>query len=194
LVIGLAGPAKATTVNVYITADDPVLLINETTVLHILVEVPDGAPGNGVYFYALDVINDVSGIIGIESVDQLGEPAGWASDPGVITSDGLFDAYGGDGGYFANPNRGIGAPYEILTLGVRGLAVGNVTYTAQPATNMAEVLGIPSGFSLQDGEPDGVDFGLGVDLLVAPEPATLAPVFLIFIVLAGHHHRFRAKG
>lgn len=184
----MSAPAWATMIDVITTADDPVLMIGQTTQLHLSAEVIDGVPGNGIWAYALDVLADVEGVVGINSVALLGDPDAGFSDLGTILPDGLHDVYGGDGGFFTDKDRGIGAPFEILVLEIEGLAVGDVTYTPGVA-GMAETLGVLDGFLLQ--QPGGIDvnFGSGAAITVVPEPATLALLAFSSLVVIRSRNR-----
>lgn len=169
----LQSTAVGGTVQVSMTVDDPELLLGETTTLHVSAQVLDGAAENGVFAYALNILADSPSIVDIRSVQQLGEPDAFLSSPGIALSGSLRDVYGGDGGFFQDKNRGIGAPFELLSIQIQGVGIGQADYTATVA-DQAEFLGIASGFLLQ--QPGGVisDFGSGVSITVIPEPASLA--------------------
>ena len=181
LILSVSRPSFAAGVRVTLIIDEPILPVGQTTTAHLFAEVwQDPQPDNGIYAYALNVLADSLGPVGIDSVTQLGSPDPFLSDPGTILPDGLHDVYGGDGGYFADQNRGIGSPFEVLSLELRGLAEGTVTFTAGVADSAA-LLGITDGFLLQ--QPGSVDTTFeSVTVTVIPEPSALA--FLAFAVAA----------
>lgn len=168
-------------------ADDAVLDINQVTTLRVYAEVMDGQAGNGLYAYALSILADQADIAGTNAVDQLGDPAGWASDPGTILPDGLHDVFGGDGGFFSDPDRGIGAPFELLAIEIQGLNPGQVTFSAYLA-DVADPIGIPDGILLQRTGSVGVDYDPGTVVTVLPEPTTVG-MLVLACLLAGPFRR-----
>ena len=152
----------ASTITLTFSADDASLTTGgPATTLHVFAEVTEGAmPGNGIYAYALNILFDTNGILQIEGVQQLGDPNPFFSDPGEILPDGLHDVYGGDGGFFADQNRGLAAPFEILALQVRGVSAGSAGIAAGPADSAA-LLGVPEGILLQEAGSIQVEFGAG---------------------------------
>lgn len=175
--------AFGATVRVSMTLDDAdaVLVPGQTTTLHLFAEVIDGQPGNGVYGYALNVVENAPPIVRFESIMQFGDLWAFVSGPGLLTDFGLIDVYGGDGGFWIDPNRGIGEPFEILAIDLSALQLGDVTITAFRASN-AFHLGAPNGFLLQTPGDVDVDFGSGLTIHVVPEPATAA---LLLITACG---------
>lgn len=174
LALCLPPAASASTVQVIVAVDDPILSVGQVTTLHVSAEITDGAQDdNGIWAYALDVLLDQSAVIGMNSVEQLGAPELSFSSPGYIDGTGLHNVYGGDGGFFSDKDRGIGTPYETLAIEIVGLAIGKATISASPA-EVAAFLGIVGGFLLQGYEPGlTVDFGNPASVTVVPEPATL---------------------
>lgn len=176
-----ASATRGETIQVSVTVDDPVILLGETTRIHISAEIFDGQAGKGLYAYALNVLFGSTGVIDIDAVQQPGDPNPAFSDDGMILSDGLHDVFGGDGGFFDDPERGLGAPFEFLTLIVSGTSVGT-TSILPGAADSASALGVPEGFLLQSASELVVDFG-SASLVVAPEPSSimgslaLAPLF-----------------
>lgn len=184
LVLGWGTGASAEMVSVTLSVDDALLDIDETTTVHVFAQVTEGAAAdNGIYAYALNLLADVTDIADILSVDQLGDPDEFFSDPGTILSDGLHDIYGGDGGFFTDQNRGIGSPFEFLALEVQGRAEGEVSFSASLADN-AGAVGIPDGFLLQQPGAVDVDFGEGVTITVIPEPTMLVLSSVTFLLAA----------
>jgi hypothetical protein len=172
----LAGPVGM--VQMYITVDDPVLNPGDDTILRIFAEVPGGAANNGIYAYALNVLTAEPGILSLDSVLQLGSPAAFYSSPGSILADGLHDVYGGDGGFFTDQNRGIGSPFELLNIPITALAPGLANYSVSLA-DIANDVGIPDGFLLQQPGSVIVDFGQSVSITIVPEPGTITLLAMV---------------
>lgn len=159
-------------VQITLTSDADVLLTGQSTTVHLWAEVLDGQPGNGLYAYAFNVLFDVQDVLAVNQVYQLGEPDPFFSDDGTVEPDGLHDVYGGDGGFFTDPGRGVGEPFEVLAITVLALAPGTSTLTAEPADS-AELLGIPNGILLQDPGAVDVSYDSAVSILVVPEPSSI---------------------
>ncbi|UCE59457.1 MAG: PEP-CTERM sorting domain-containing protein [Phycisphaerales bacterium] len=173
------------------SVDDTELLVGQTTTLHLFAEVSNGVANNGIWAYALNVLGDAAGVAGMNSVVQYGSPDAGFSNPGAIGPDGLRDVYGGDGGFLADKNRGIGTPYELLAIELLATSEGNVTFGAE-AADFSVILGINSGFLLQQAGPVTVDFGDGASLAVVPEPSSVA-LLLGSLCLAASRRRRRVN-
>jgi hypothetical protein len=166
--------ASAAHVAVSMTVDDPVLNLAETTTLHVFAQVTDGVPNNGIFGYALNVLMDVGGVVGVNSATQLGAPDPGFGSPGTLNATGLHNVVGAGSGFFFDQNRGIGTPYELLALQIEGLAVGQTDFAASVA-EVAGDYGAPTGFMLQ--EPGIIlttDFGTALPITVIPEPGSMA--------------------
>ncbi len=173
-------PAAASTIHVSMSADSGTIDVGALTTVYVDVEVTDGEPGNGIYAYALNVLFDQPDIVGIGGVVQPGGPADWASDAGTIEPGGLYNVYGGDGDYFTNSNRGVGAPFRILEIEIQGLGPGEAMLSAE-AADQAIAVGVPDGVLLQVPGDVQVDYGPGLQITVVPEPAGLT--FLLAAML-----------
>ncbi len=77
---------------------------------------------------------------------------------------------------------------ELLAVQVEALTQGVVSFSAGKA-DVAEAIGIPDGFLLQQPGAVNVDFGTGVGLTVIPEPATLTLAVVSGLVLAALRRR-----
>jgi len=172
LLLALAPAASAATVQLTMAVDDAVIVVDQTTTLHVFGEVTDGVVGNGIWAYALNVLTDASGVVAVDSVQQLGNPDAGFSDPGTRGPNGIRDVFGGDGGFYSDQNRGIGAPFELLAIELQALALGDVAFSAGPA-GIAGLVGINAGFLLQQMGPVNVDFGDGAALAIVPEPSSM---------------------
>lgn len=157
-------------IRVTMEVDEPVLEFGNTTTVHVFAEIFAGPPGDGLYYYAIDALASLPGIARINSVAQFGDPFG--ASAGTIDAAGVHGVQGSDGGFFDDRTRGIGVPYELFAIEIQGQSVGDVPFSSAVA-NAAGPLGIPSGLSLLSADPGSVEF-TGVNVMVTPEPATLA--------------------
>lgn len=189
--------ANGSTVKVSLSVDNPELSLLDdsldSTTLHVWAEVVDGVPSNGIYAYALNVLESNGSVIRMDAATLLGDPMPSFSNSGSPMFDGLHDIYGGDGGYFLDKNRGIGDPYELLTIPIQALEVGEVTLFPTIA-DQAAFFGIPDGFLLQQPGAVAVDFGPGALVRVIPEPSSLILLCVASAVLIRRSRNGRARG
>ncbi|MBK8269899.1 MAG: hypothetical protein IPK83_17045 [Planctomycetes bacterium] len=169
---------------VFLSADDLILTPGQQTTLHVAAQVYDAAPNNGLYAYALNLLLDSTdaGLLQINSITQLGMPDPLFSNSGSIDGSGLHDVFGGDGGFFTDPNRGIGAPYEFLQIELTALTAGMTKVVAEVADN-ANFIGVPDGFLVQEPGSVNVDFGQSLTIQIVPEPASATGCLLGVLLL-----------
>lgn len=172
LVFTFGDAAFGATVKVFATIDDSSIEVGETTTLRVAAQVIEGTTDNGLYAYALNVLADQDSIVKILSVSQLGDPDPFLSSSGIVDLADLRNIYGGDGGFFDDRNRGIALPFELFTIDIQGINVGEIVYSVSPADD-AQLLGIDSGFLLQQPAAVLADFTDSISINVVPEPTTL---------------------
>ncbi len=167
--------AHAANVQVYLSADHLILSPGQQTTVHVAAQVFDAAPNNGLYAYALNLLLDGidTGVLHIDTVTQFGMPDPLFSSSGSIDGFGLHDVYGGDGGFFTDPTRGIGARYQFLQIELTAVTPGTAKVVAETA-NSAVFIGVPDGFLVQEPGPVVVDYGEPLSIQVIPEPASAA--------------------
>lgn len=180
----------ASEVDVTLFADDANLVIGQTTHVHLFAQVSDGVQDNGLYAYALNILASSEFLLKIIRIEQLGNPLSKLSDDGTIGGGSVRDLYGGDGDFFVNQNRGIGAPFELVRIEIQALDIGNIMYSAAPA-DIAVQLGIPAGVLLQQPGTPKVNFNNAVLLTIVPEPTTAMLLGFAIVILRLTHRRIR---
>lgn len=182
-----AGPVR-----IDMIVDDPVLNVGEITVGRVFATIENGEMDNGVYAYALSIAGDPQFSQTLQFIPgatwQPGMPEPFFSGPGLITNGGWFDVYGGSGGFYGDPSRGVGTPFELLTFEIEAIGLGQ-TVLGVMVSEQALALGAPDGILLQRDEPIDVLFGQPV-LIVVPEPSAGLLVLTSFLV-AGSRSFFR---
>lgn len=183
----VATPVLGANITVSMQVDDAVLASpGAETTLRVFASVSDTDPNNGIYAYALNLVESLPNVVLLDNVVQLGNPDLLFSSTGVLEAAGVQDVYGGDGGFFMNQDRGIVAPFELLNIRITGLAEG-VTEISAGVASSAAFLGIDDGFLLQQPGAVNVDFGVPVSMTVLPEPGVGA--FLALTAFAFHRRR-----